>query len=115
MYILTRQLEDLYVLTVTTIELSNHNFFIYLIDATQMDIILERNIRFVTSANEVDTLDVSFIIPNDAVSERRKQFSISIASIEAFDSNTSTEARTDALTDIQRNAIDITVYDNDCK
>ena len=80
-----------------------------------MDIILERNLRFETSANEVDTLDVSFMIPNDAVSERRKQFSISIASIEAFDSNTSTQARTDALTDIQRNAIDITVYDNDCK
>ena len=51
---------------------------------------------------------VTVEVPNNSVSERRKEFSILIARIEAINN-------TGALTAVEGQPVGITVYDNDCK
>ena len=75
--------------------------------------ILKRGFTFEISLNDVDILNIPLEIPDDALSEKRKDFNISIDSVRAFKSENSSLARSDALTAIDGEEVAITIYDND--
>ena len=61
----------------------------------------------------MDILDLPIQILEDLLPEKKKEFSIMIASIEAYNSNGSLAMG--VLTAIEGESITITVYDNDSK
>ena len=77
---------------------------------------LRTEYTFQRSTNETDILNVPLImILEDDIPEIKKQYRISIKNIRAFSPDTGTLVRTDALTSIEGESINITVYDNECE
>ena len=77
------------------------------------DIILNTAVTFDESDDILNITSVE--IPKDLLSEKRKQFRISIASIEPSKMGSNAGSSEGALTSISGEAIELVVYDNDCE
>ena len=83
----------------------NHFLFFFSTDVT--DLTVSEIFLFDPSTYE---MDISIEIPDNSVSsEKRKEFNISIANIEAINSTGR------ALTAVEGEPLKVIVYDNDCK
>ena len=86
-----------------------------LADSLDAGFTISTTIRFQGSTNQLVTVNIPIDVLDDSITERQRQFIVSILRIEILNTKFSTGSTTGARTAIDGGPVRITIYDNDCK
>ena len=86
-----------------------------LADSLDAGFIINRTVRFQGSTSQLGTVNIPIDVLDDSMTEKQRQFVVSILRINILDTKFSTGSSTGARTAIDGGPVRITIYDNDCK
>ena len=86
-----------------------------LADSLDAGFTINTTIRFQGSTGQLSTVNIPIDVLDDSMTEKQKQFIVSILRIDILNTEFSTGSTTGARTAIDGDSVRITIYDNDCK